>query len=322
MFTATYEKLREKLSKITIINLLQLGARGFDEINGEVVQTATFVIMNSNCPKYCASYFDLTAGDNEALKENLLQSRSTFYRAIYSDFKYVPNFSMAYWLSHNALRCFKYDKISKKLTTREGMTTADNDRFLRNWPEIIFSKMLVGCTSTNDQRAGHKKWFPYNKGGPNRKWYGNYDLVVNWENDGLEIRNNKDKKTGRIRSHNYNAEYSFRESGTWTAICSGDIMVRYSPQGALFDSKGASLFSDSTDTLLYALGMLNSKVSSIFFKVLSPAYEYKVGHVANVPLLQQNEDTVVKFVRLCIILSQNDWDSYETSWDFKRHPLV
>ena len=142
------------------------------------------------------------------------------------------------------------------------------------------------------------------------------------ENDGLEIRNNKDKKTGRIRSHNYNAEYSFRESGTWTAICSGDIMVRYSPQGALFDSKGASLFSDSTDTLLYALGMLNSKVSSIFFKVLSPAYEYKVGHVANVPLLQQNEDTVVKFVRWCIILSQNDWDSYESSWDFKRHPLI
>ena len=99
-------------------------------------------------------------------------------------------------------------------------------------------------------------------------------------------------------------------------------MVRYSPQGALFDSKGASLFSDSTETLLYALGMLNSKVSGVFLKVLSPAYEYKVGHVANVPLLWGNEDTVIEYVRSCIDVSKDEWDAFETSWDFQQHPLV
>lgn len=322
MFTAIYDRLREKLSKVTLINLLQFGARGFDEINGEVVQTATFVLKNDCCSKYNGSYFDLTEGNNEAEKEALFRGKSTFHSAIYSDFKCVPNASMAYWLSHAALCCFGQDKVSKKLTTREGMTTADNDRFLRSWSEIVLNKIFIGCTSINDAKISHKKWFPYNKGGSNRRWYGNNELIVNWENDGLEIRNLKDEKTGRIRSHNYNAEYSFRESGTWTAICSGDIMVRYSPQGALFDSKGASLFSDSTETLLYALGMLNSKVSGVFLKVLSPAYEYKVGHVANVPLLWGNEDTVIKYVRSCIDVSKDDWDAFETSWDFQQHPLV
>ena len=322
MFTAIYDRLREKLSKVTLINLLQFGARGFDEINGEVVQTATFVLKNDCCSKYNGSYFDLTEGNNEAEKEALFRGKSTFHSAIYSDFKCVPNASMAYWLSHAALCCFGQDKVSKKLTTREGMTTADNDRFLRSWSEIVLNKIFIGCTSINDAKISHKKWFPYNKGGSNRRWYGNNELIVNWENDGLEIRNLKDEKTGRIRSHNYNAEYSFRESGTWTAICSGDIMVRYSPQGALFDSKGASLFSDSTETLLYALGMLNSKVSGVFLKVLSPAYEYKVGHVANVPLLWGNEDTVIEYVRSCIDVSKDDWDAFETSWDFQQHPLV
>ena len=322
MFTAIYDRLREKLSKVTLINLLQFGARGFDEINGEVVQTATFVLKNDFCSKYNGSYFDLTEGNNEAEKEALFRGKSTFHSAIYSDFKCVPNASMAYWLSHAALCCFGQDKVSKKLTTREGMTTADNDRFLRSWSEIVLNKIFIGCTSINDAKISHKKWFPYNKGGSNRRWYGNNELIVNWENDGLEIRNLKDEKTGRIRSHNYNAEYSFRESGTWTAICSGDIMVRYSPQGALFDSKGASLFSDSTETLLYALGMLNSKVSGVFLKVLSPAYEYKVGHVANVPLLWGNEDTVIEYVRSCIDVSKDEWDAFETSWDFQQHPLV
>ena len=322
MFTAIYDRLREKLSKVTLINLLQFGARGFDEINGEVVQTATFVLKNDCCSKYNGSYFDLTEGNNETEKEALFRGKSTFHSAIYSDFKCVPNASMAYWLSHAALCCFGQDKVSKKLTTREGMTTADNDRFLRSWSEIVLDKIFIGCTSINEAKISHKKWFPYNKGGSNRRWYGNNELIVNWENDGLEIRNLKDEKTGRIRSHNYNAEYSFRESGTWTAICSGDIMVRYSPQGALFDSKGASLFSDSTETLLYALGMLNSKVSGVFLKVLSPAYEYKVGHVANVPLLWCNEDTVIEYVRSCIDVSKDDWDAFETSWDFKIHPLV
>lgn len=322
MFTAIYEGLRNKIAATTIINLLQLGSRGFDEINGEVVQTASFVIRNDNLPKYHSSYMDLTRGNSEANKEAIFHSRDQLYTAMYSDFHGVPNSSMAYWLSHNALCCFSKSKLSDYATTREGMTTADNDRFLRNWYEVVFGKIMFSCTSLAEAKESGFKWFPYNKGGANRKWYGNNDLLVNWENDGSEIKNLKDTKTGRIRSHNYNAEYSFRESGTWTAICSGDIMVRFSQQGALFDSKGASVFALSTDKLLNIIGMLNSAVSGVFLKVLSPSFEYKVGHVANVPLLSDHNERVTDIVNDCIELSRRDWDAFETSWDFKQHPLV
>lgn len=322
MFTTIYEGLRNKIAATTIINLLQLGPRGFDEINGEVVQTASFVIMNDNLPKYHSSYMDLTEGNSEVNKEAIFHSHDQLYTAIYSDFHCVPNSSMAYWLSHNALCCFKKEKLSDYATTREGMTTADNDRFLRNWYEVVFGKIMFSCTSLAKAKESGFKWFPYNKGGANRKWYGNNDLLVNWENDGAEIKHLKDTKTGRIRSHNYNAEYSFRESGTWTAICSGDIMVRFSQQGALFDSKGASVFARSTDELLNIIGMLNSAVSGVFLKVLSPSFEYKVGHVANVPLLSEHNERVTDIVNSCIELSKQDWDAFETSWDFKQHPIV
>ena len=322
MFTALYEELRNKLSVKSVCNLLQFGSRGFDGIGGEVVQTAAFVIRNCHTLGFRGSYMDLTEGSSEASKEEIFHSRTKLYTAIYSDFGSVPNSSMAYWLSHEALVCFGKNKLSTGATTREGMTTADNDRFLRNWHEIVFSKISTTSACVADAVSSSCKWFPYNKGGSNRKWYGNNDLVVNWENDGFEIKNLKDPKTGRIRSHNYNAEYSFRESGTWTAICSGDIMVRYSRPGALFDSKGASVFASTPEKLMYVIGMLNSKVSGVFLKVLSPAYEYKVGHVANVPMLIDSTDQVEAIVSNCIDLAQQDWDADETSWDFKKHPLV
>lgn len=322
MFTAIYGGLRKKLGTSTVVNLLQLGSRGFDEISGEVVQTASFVIRNDSTANYFGSYIDLTLGNSEASKERIFFSENTLYHAVYSDFKNVPNSSLAYWLSRGALRCFGEKKLCEVASTREGMTTADNDRFLRCWFEVPFSRFNPSAKSLEDAIASSKKWFPYNKGGTNRKWYGNRDLVVNWENDGFEIKNLKDAKTGRIRSHNYNAEFSFRESGTWTAICSGDIMVRFSETGTLFDSKGASVFAPTSAMLEYIIGMLNSKVSSVFLKVLSPAYEYKVGHVANVPLIIEDQNSVQLLVENCIRLSRNDWDDFETSWDFICHPLV
>ena len=322
MFTVTYEKFRQQLTVATIVSLLQLGPNAFEEIKGEVVQTAAFVIQNADNKNYLSSYFDLTDGESESEKKQMFLRKEHIFTANYIDFKDVPNESMAYWLSHNALVCFKSKKIGEYATTREGMTTADNECFLRSWSEVIWNKVDVACTSLNEAKHKDKKWFPYNKGGVNRKWYGNRELVVNWENDGAEIKSLKDSRTGRIRSHNYNAEYSFRESGTWTAICSGNIMVRYSPMGSLFDSKGASVFVPSSKKLKYIMAMLNSKVSNVFLNVLSPSYEYKVGHVANVPCIFKLDDEVEKVSQRCISLSQNDWDSFETSWDFTTHPLV
>lgn len=322
MFTVTYEKLRQQLTVATIVSLLQLGPNAFEEIKGEVVQTAAFVIQNADNKNYSSSYFDLTDGESESEKKQMYLRKEHIFTANYTDFKDVPNESMAYWLSHNALVCFESKKIGEYATTREGMTTADNECFLRSWSEVIWNKVDAACTSLNEAKHKNKKWFPYNKGGVNRKWYGNRELVVNWENDGAEIKSLKDSRTGRIRSHNYNAEYSFRESGTWTAICSGNIMVRYSPMGSLFDSKGASVFVPSSEKLKYIIAMLNSKVSNVFLNVLSPSYEYKVGHVANVPCIFKLDDEVEEVSQRCISLSQNDWDSFETSWDFKKHPLI
>ena len=322
MFTALYEPLRIKLRSASIVNLIQLGAHAFDEIGGEVVQTASFVIRNMPNGEYKGTYMDLTEGPSEKEKETNFLSHINMYKAIYSDFDGVPNTSMAYWLSSQALKDFSCQKVSQIATTREGMTTADNENFLREWYEVDLHRIGIGIISIEDSISSGYKWYPYNKGGANRKWYGNSDLVVNWYNDGFEIKNLKDKKTGRIRSHNYNLEYSFRESGTWTAICSGNIMVRYSAPGALFDSKGASVFASDNKKLLYIIGLLNTKVSNVYLKVLSPAYEFKVGHVANVPVIVDKEDDVIRIVESCISLSKNDWDSYEISWNFQYHPLL
>lgn len=322
MFTAIYSDFRLKLREVNICSLVQLGARAFDEINGEVVQTATFVIRNSNITNYQSDYVDLTEGNDETSKKRDYLLGKNHFTAVYSDFDNVPNCAMSYWLSRDAMRAFGNKKFLSSFTTREGMTTANNDLFLRNWYEVEIGKIGFGIKNEIESEESGYKWFPYNKGGPNRKWYGNNDLVVNWYQSGREIRNIKDEKTGRIRSHNYNLEYSFCESGTWTAICSGAIMVRYSPKGALFDSKGASFFADSQQELFYGLGLLNSKVSGVFLKVLSPAYEFKVGHVANVPLVVSEKDRVVALVKLCIELAKKDWDAFETSWGFLRHPLV
>lgn len=322
MFTAIYEKLRQQLAEVSIVSDLQLGANAFEEIKGEVVQTATFIIRNIGVKDYLGCYMDLTSGESELSKEKMFWSKNNIFYTKYNDFKGVPNESMAYWLSHDALVCFGNKKLSEDAITREGMTTADNERFLRCWYEVGRCNIGIGCKQLEEIKLLHKKWFPYNKGGANRKWYGNRELVVNWENDGREIKSLKDEKTGRIRSHNYNAEYSFRECGTWTAICSGNIMVRYSPVGSLFDSKGASVFASNDGSLKYIIAMLNSKVSGVFLKVLSPAYEYKVGHVANVPLIYGSEEMVQGLSSDNISLSKGDWDSFETSWDFKKHPLL
>lgn len=322
MFTMSYEQLREKLSMYTVISLIQLGARAFDEISGEVVQTSAYIFRKKYIRNYRSNYFDLTRGMSECEKETLYNHRENVYHVNYLSFKNVPNYAMAYWLSEKELCDFGNTKFSEIFTTREGMTTANNELFLKMWTEVSCENINYRAKNEEDTVRLNKKWYPYNKGGTARKWFGNNELVVNWKNKGRDIKNCIDEKTNRIRSHNYNNEFSFKESGTWTAICSGMIMVRYSPQGALFDSKGASFFSENHSNLLWGIGLLNSKVSNVFLKVLSPSYEYKVGHIANVPVICRNENEINHIVSECILLSKEEWNSYEISWNFKRHPLI
>ena len=323
MFNAIYSGLRQSIAETKMmVSLIQLGANAFDEIKGEVVQTATYIFRDSKSKNHIGIYFDDTFGGCEREKEDSFLHKSNMHNAKLSSFSNVPNGAMAYWLSEQALIMFGSDKLGESLITREGMTTADNERFLRMWNEIEYWRLGRDISSEDEADAKGYKWFPYNKGGSNRRWYGNNELVVNWKNRGIEIRSIMDPKTKRIRSHNYNGEFSFNESATWTAICSGNIMVRFSPKGSLFDSKGASGFTKTHDDLMFYLGMLNSKVSGVYLKVLSPAYEYKVGHVANVPLRVFSKDSVCELVENAIIISKKDWNCFEVSWDFGKHPLT
>lgn len=229
------------------------------------------------------------------------------------EFLKIPGKVIGYWLSKKSIGLFDEDNIAKNLITREGMATADNERFLRNWHEVSVNK--ISCF--NEKTS---KWYPYNKGGAFRRWYGNRDYIVNWENNGFEIRNNIDKETGRVRSHNYNGEYAFKECITWSALSSGDISIRYCEEGFLWDSKGACGFSETS--LLYILGLLNSKVARSYLNVLSPTIDYKVGDIIQIPLIKDNVEYIENFIKATIEISRLDWDAHETSWDFELNEIV
>ena len=329
MFLSSFEKLRTRLlTENRIDNMLHLGPRTFDELSGEVVQNTAFVITNCEGKDATGSYYRLVDGKNCGDKERMfLEAQENGGKAIENsklyivnynnvsqqDFEKIPGCPIGYWLTEKVINAFNHINIGNRMTTREGMATADNDRFLRYWHEIsttFFSKL---CHKSD-------KWYPYNKGGSNRKWYGNRDYVVNWSNDGFDIKHNIDTITGRIRSHNYNGEFAFCECGTWSAISSGTFAIRYCEKGFLWDSKGASGFSQ--EDLYYIIGLLNSAISKIFLDVLAPTLDFKVGDIIRVPLIIKHKGIVENYVQQNISISKQDWDAHETSWDFETNPLL
>lgn len=315
MFLSSFEALRKNIIEHQQIDsLLHLGARTFDELSGEVVQNATFVITKEK-PAYPGAYYRLIDGNNcNAKREMFLASNNRYVVANQKQFEQIPGAPIAYWVSETISDLFSNTALSNELVTREGMATADNERFLRLWPEV--NKELFSKINHNSD-----KWYPYNKGGSFRKWFGNRDYVVNWENNGEEIRTNIDPHTGRIRSHNYNGEYAFQESITWNAISSGKPCMRYSEEGFLWDSKGASGFPIDKH-LMYYLGLLNSSVACSFLTILSPTLDFKVGDIAQIPLIKKSTLNIEGLVSKCVEISKADWDAHETSWDFQENELV
>ena len=320
MFLSSYEKLRAKLNARTTLNMAHLGARAFDEIGGEVVQTTAFVTLNSCIENYKGTYKRLVDFAGEAEKEAAFADDKNTYYAQQENFAKIPGMPVAYWVSEKFLKLFIGKKISNYAETREGLSPADNERFLRLWFEVDINKKSL-------------KWFPYTKGGDFRKWYGNNDYLVNWENDGYEIKNNIDKKTGRIRSHNYNGDYAFQKGFTWTAISSSATSFRYVNGDSLFDSAGSMGFSYDIKHLYYELALLNSIIGFTVFKFISPTIKFMPGHILQVPMILPEENTkfstfnfhistINSLVEQNISLSKSDWDSFETSWDFKKHPLI
>ena len=330
MFLSSFEKLRTLLLKnYNIDNMLHLGPRTFDELSGEVVQNTAFVLSNHEPTEQGGIYYRLVDGKNCADKERLfLEAKqgngtaiidSKLYTINYPyveqyNFEKIPGNPIGYWVSEIMFTIFaKNNKLAKVLTTREGMAPADNAKFLKLWYEV--SKQTISLFNSNSD-----KWYPYIKGGTYRKWSGNQEYIVDWANNGYDIKNNIDINTGRVRSHNYNGEFAFKEAICWTVISFGKVALRYTPKGFLWDSAGASGFS--SNHLFYSLALVNSVVAKSFLSVLSPSTKLNVGEVINVPFIERNKSEIDTISKNCIEFSKQDWDAHETSWDFQRNELL
>ena len=333
MFLTSFEKLRNRMAVKTTVNMCHLGARAFDEISGEVVQTTAFVKRRREIQGYKSIYIRLinAVGEEEKEKEMLLakanHNASAYYEVSENDFGLIPGSPIAYWLSHGMLKTFEISQSLGALANpKSGMSTTDNNKFLRGWFEINFKKIGFGYEDIKETGDGKYKWFPYNKGGNYRKWYGNREYVCNWEYDGREMKyfvthNPKDPNTKSWSRRIFNTEFSFKESLTWSAL-SNVFSMRYSESGFMFDSKGASCFP--VDHKYYILGYLNSVVASKYLEVLCPTLDFNPGQVGKVPVVIDSAriDEITEYVKNSVMESKRDWDSFETSWGFVSHPFM
>ena len=320
MFISSYEELRAHfIENATLTSLVQLEYSGFD---GATVPICTFTLGKQHVAGFLSSYVrlaDFKGADQQAPRTlEAIQNKSCgwFYVTKSDDFKKIPGSPLAYWISESLRDAFASNlSIGSIADTRKGMATGDNKRFVRSWFEISYESIGFGV-SRADVRTSEKKWFPYANGGDYRKWFGNIEDVVLWENDGYVLRTEL-HESGRIRAVNLNLEYIFKEGVTWTSITSSHFSSRYMPSGCLFSSAANSLFPSSGKTLSI-LGKLNSNVFGYLSKVVNPTLNMNPGDTGKIPFPKNSEieNRVEEIVEKLIEVSKRDWDSREQSWDF------
>ena len=313
MFLSTFEKLRvELINNHTIINMAHLGAHAFEEIGGEVVQATTFVNKNNLIENYKSTFHRLTEFNSESRKEEEFLNDKNKFSTIQTNFNKISGNPIAYWVTDDLYESFTNGiKLQTIADVKVGLQTGDNNKFLKYWHEINISDFNI-----NNNVNKSYKWFPYNKGGDYRKWYGNQEYVVNWKDEGYEIKNFK----GSVVR---NPSYYFKKSITWSRISSSYFGVRFSPQGFIFDVNGPSLFIPEK-YYLYIGGLLCSKLSTILLSILNPTISFQAGNINTLPIIFDDSklDLINNIVKENILLCKNDWDDYETSWNFKFHPLI
>ena len=305
MFLSSFEKLRAKLQLIDTVNMAHLGARGFDEIGGEVVQTTSFVMRSSHTKGYKGTYCRLIDGDSEKAKADMFVSGENRYVAEQDNFSKIPGSPVAYWVSENFLLSFVVgESLAKIAPTRKGMFTGNNDLWLKFWFEISNTEFC-------------KKFMPYNKGGEYRKWYGNNDYVVDWSNSGKDIKSYKG-------SGNIVEKLFFKPCLTWSLVTSYKPSFR-----AIIDSfhvmgDAGPIVVTNKNNNNYILGLLNSKYAENVAALIAPTINFSNGAAGDIPVIydKQMAAEINDIVNENISASKTDWDSFETSWDFKKHPLV
>lgn len=326
MFIKSYEKLRGYIiNSKSIDSLVQMAKGAF--YKEATVDVCTFVLKNGKSIQK-SLYFRLTdfKGDMDVQKEKVLEalkekSCDYFYETDEQNFSKITGSPIAYWVSEKVFNIFEsYKKLKDICAVKNGMSTTDNNRFLRYWYECTYTNIGFNFTHAIDAQASQKRWFPYNKGGEYRKWYGNSILVVNWQHDGKEIKKAAEGASGgRIVSQ----DYYFLRSISWSKVTAGHFVLRYYPEGFLFDVAGPSIFADR-ETQLYILALMNSNIKYPLLEELYPTINYEMGQVASTPLIinRNQKSNVTILSEQNINLSKADWDSFETSWDFDKHPFV
>lgn len=325
----TYEPLRRYiLGNKQIVTLTQMAHGAFNEV--ACVDVCAFVIQNYNNDEE-GVYFKLSSfkGDMETQREWMLKALKEDCEYKYytkaSNLALVPDSPItAFCASERMLKIYEKAILLKEIADpKQGLATADNNRFLRQWFEVAYSNVKFDCASLEETETNGYKWYPYNKGGDFRKWYGNNDYIVNWESNGHEIRNFTDEK-GKLRSRPQNTQYYFKECISWSLISSYTIAFRYKPQGHIFDIAGMSCFDNSNIPLLYLLALNNSCLIGNIMLMLAPTINYQSGNIANIPVIYDEEKSgeVCALAEENIRIAKEDWDEYETSWDFTENPLV
>ena len=329
MFIKTYEKLRKYIiSQKGISSLVQMAKGAF--FKEATVDVCAFVMSNNHIQRGIYIRLESFKGDMEKQRiafEDIISNKESnyLYDAELKTFTRIPGSPISYWASSRVYEAFvQGDLLDRIAHPKKGLATTDNNRFLRIWSEVNSQKMGIGFSSAKDAQESHKKWFPLNKGGEFRRWYGNKEYLVNWENNGAEMKEAIIRRydggayTKEIRSEN---RY-FSNSITWSALTSGTSSFRLSDYGALFDSAGSSMFPEQDE--YYILAFLNSKVSEAILKVINPTLNSGAGSIGSLPIivLEEGASHIEDLARDCVDLSHNDWDSFETSWDFKMHPFI
>lgn len=331
MFISRFQAFRDMLYlQSHFLSMAHLGERAFDSIGGEVVSTTAFVLAVSRSPEHSATFIRLTDGRSESEKSEALMRASkdllspVRYSAREIDFKRIPGDPLAYWISSELREVFAnapdFDSV---LEAREGLTTGKNEDYVRFSFEVNASSVCRGATNRNHAASSGAKWFPYNKGGEKRKWFGNDEHIVNWENDGRQLQNRKHPSGDRIWAHNFNLDFIFRPSISWSDITTRGLSARLFPEGFIFDATGLSAFTrNEEDYRWLCASICNSHVGTYVASILNPTMHFKAGDFAEFPLVEGDRARAEENAVNAVDSARADWDAYETSWDFTTVPLL
>lgn len=327
MFLSSFEKLREKMMLTETVNMAHLGARAFEEIGGEVVQTTAFVRCANHVEGYKGTYCRLIEPTSQRGKEDVFLAEENRYTANQDDFAKIPGSPVAYWVSEMLLKDFDEGiSLGEIASPKQGIATTDNNRFVRNWNEVDYNKIGFEMTTPKQAKVSGFRWFPMNKGGEFRRWYGNRNYLVNYQDDGKEIKQSVLKKYPYLKTPDFvvkNSSFYFSECISWSKIAVSNVCFRYFEPGFVFSDAGMAMIV-SRNKIKQVFGLMNSKVAFKVLQAIAPTTNFEAGHMEKIPVRNEmfSMPEISECVDEAIEISKDDWDAFEGSWDFKTHPLV